>query len=81
VNWNVATATGGKKTRLTKDGERGRASAVLRRDYYALLHAIAGVAWAMVAVGLAAGVVAGPNAHLLEVHLATDPEEVRRLVQ
>jgi hypothetical protein len=46
-----------------------------------LLHAIAGVAWATVAVGLAAGVVAGPNARLLEIQLATDPEQVRRLVQ
>jgi hypothetical protein len=45
------------------------------------LHAIAGVAWTTVALGLTAGIVAGPKARLLKARLATDPEKLRRLVQ
>jgi hypothetical protein len=46
-----------------------------------LLYAIAGVAWATLAVGIAAGVAAGRKARLQEIQLATDPEKVKTIVQ
>jgi hypothetical protein len=46
-----------------------------------LLHAIAVVAWATLAVGIVAGALAGRKARLLEVQLASDPEQVRKIVQ